>query len=366
MKAIYLVGAPVSSDLDWDHDTLLNDPIPPFGAGEARHNGKADLEECGQRARWRLLQEPRAQDIPIGNLDSCLEPVDPRFLNTCQLVQVEKGSPKDDSILSEFYDHSFVAHETSGLSVSQQGEDEVSTQESEHLQEPDENDPASGVPDSNKAKDYPSSLPIVGAIRDLNNVPTAYYLQSIIPQTMTVNLVVGVIAIHPPRRVVTQRYKTEMDIVEVIVGDETRAGFGVNFWLTVPTPTACRSLPENQLHQSLAELRPRDIILLRNVGLGSFRQQVYGHSLRGGMTRVELLARRPVDATDMAGIVTEDQFLSQRDASHHGHADRLLRKAIRVRRWVRQFVGEPDSVGGEPSGMSQIQRGPSRLPPDTQ
>jgi hypothetical protein len=179
---------------------------------------------------------------------------------------------------------------------------------------------------------------------------------------MTVNLIVGILAIHPPRRVVTRQWKTEVDIIELIVGDETRTGFGVNFWLPTQTSISSKTQEADRLSRSLAMLRPRDIILLRTVGLSSFRDQVYGQSLRGGMTKINLLHRQPVDATDTAGFYKGDL---RRDSSHD-HADLPLQKARRVREWVFQFVDATDGAGGGPSGMSETQRGHQRLPPDTQ
>ncbi|KAJ5482716.1 hypothetical protein N7539_006162 [Penicillium diatomitis] len=376
MKTIYLVGAPLSSHLDWERDSLLHDPIPPFETADTIPHSDIQSGQLEQQARWRLLQARQVPGLHISHIDVCAGPGDPSFLRTHQLIQGEDGSLADDSVLSAFLDHSFVTHETSGFSISQM--EDSSTQESKSLLDDDDDDDDDDHPivtaprvAEKEAKPHPP-LPVAGPIRDLRNVPSATYLQSIMPRTMTVNLVVGVIAIHSPRRVVTRPRQTDMDIVEMIVGDETRTGFGVNLWLTVATAhlkTSSATPQADHVRRALAMLRPRDIVLLRNVGLGSFGEQVYGQSLRGGMTRVELLSRQPVDATDLVGIVTADQLLprlSQHDPPPHCQVDPLLRKVSRVRHWIRQFVGEPVSEGGGCTGMSRIQRGFLRLPPDTQ
>jgi hypothetical protein len=166
---------------------------------------------------------------------------------------------------------------------------------------------------------------------------------------MTVNLIVGVLAVHPPRRVVTRQWKTELDIVELVVADESKTGFGVNFWIKPDEASGNNS--KTELARSLAGLRPRDIVLLRNVGLSTFQQQLYGQSLRRGMTTVELLHRQTVDVTDAVGFYESIQSNVQ---------DTPLQKTRRVREWMLRFV--TDAAGGG-FGMSETR---GRLPPDTQ
>lgn len=350
LKTIFLMGAPLPSSLDWENDELLNGAIQPFQGTDTIYQHEISIQS-GDSVKWRVLQ-PLHIEPPTSYY--------PSFLTTAQLVEADHESMNEDSILSEFYDHSFVVHETSEISISGL-RDEESTQESGDLLSCID---AASTRTAAEVNDHeiPRSLRISGQIRDLQHLPTAGYIQSITPQTMTVNLIVGIIAIHPPRRVVTRQWKTELDIIELIVADETRTGFGVNIWIPAQTSISCKTQDADRLGRSLAMLRPRDIILLHTVGLGSFRGQVYGQSLRGGMTRVELLHRQPVDATDTAGFYKGDM---RRDSSHDD-ADLPLQKARRVREWILQFVGATDEAGGGPSGMSRTQRGRQRLPPDTQ
>ncbi|CEO60236.1 hypothetical protein PMG11_04874 [Penicillium brasilianum] len=358
LKTIFLMGAPLPSSLDWDNDELLNGAIQPF-QGTDIHQHEVSIIQSGDPVKWRVLQ-PLHIEHPASYFEFYHGQENPSFLTAAQLVEADGESMNEDSILSEFYDHSFVIHETSEIFVSGL-RDEESTQES--------GGPLSCIDAASTRTaaevnddEEPRSLRISGPIRDLQDLPTAGYLQSITPQTMTVNLIVGIIAIHPPRRVVTRRWKTELDIIELIVADETRTGFGVNFWIPAQKSISCKTQDADRLGRSLAMLRPRDIILLSTVGLSSFRDQVYGQSLRGRMTRVELLHRQPVDATDTAGFYKGDL----RWDSSPDEADLPLQKTRRVRKWVLQFVGATDEAGGGPSGMSRTQRGHQRLPPDTQ
>lgn len=358
LKTIFLMGAPLTSSLDWENDELLNGPIPPFQTTDAVHDPEASIIQSGDLVKWRVLQ-PLQTEQSTGYYEFYHGPEDPIFLTSRQLVEADSESMNNDSILSEFYDHSFVVHETSEVSTSGP-RDEESTQETGSS--PDGLDATTTMAVQGNDHELPRSLQISVRISDLEHLPTARHLQSITPQTITVNLIVGIIAVHPPRRVVTRQWKNELDIIELIVGDETRTGFGVNFWLPAQSPNPGTNPDADRLRRSLAMLRPRDIVLLRTIGLSSFRDQVYGQSLRGGMTQVDLLHRQRVDSTDTGGFYQSEM----RRGSSHDPADLPLQKARRVREWVLQFVGATDEAGGGPSGMSQTQRGHPRLPPDTQ
>ncbi|KXH38739.1 hypothetical protein CSAL01_03064 [Colletotrichum salicis] len=73
-------------------------------------------------------------------------------------------------------------------------------------------------------------------LSDLEDIPPAPSLLALAPQTVTVNLIAGVISVSIPRAVTT-RWGNELSLVEVLIGDETRAGFGVTFWLpSMPPP----------------------------------------------------------------------------------------------------------------------------------
>ncbi|KAJ5532518.1 hypothetical protein N7494_009070 [Penicillium frequentans] len=341
-KMIFLVGAPLPGNLDWDHDELLNAPVPPFH--DADTNSRTEHQACLNQdsIKWRVLQ-PLSTDTVDDHYAFYWGPKDPNFLTSHQLINADSvTNDGNDTTLSQFYDHSFAIHETSEISGSELQED--LTQELDSIEAAD-----------SPSKESLMSPPfrINGPLRDLKDIPTARDLQTIVPQTISVNLVVGVIAVHPPRRVVTRQWKKELDIIELVVGDETKAGFGVNFWLPASVPadqTAAKAEKTDGLGRSLARLRPQDIVLLRTVGLSSFRDQVYGQSLRGGMTQVDLLHRSSTDAGELDKVPTNVQ-------------GDLPQKVRKVREWILRFVGT-DGVGGTSPGMPETQRG--RLPPDTQ
>ncbi|KAJ5756232.1 hypothetical protein N7533_005775 [Penicillium manginii] len=359
-KTIFLVGSPLPSSLDWENDELLDTALSPFHDSEIPDQ---NLNHCPQTSidpdappesvKWRILQAlPSCQPDHFHTTTFYYGPEDPKFWTTKQLVTTGDILTDRDSVLSDFYNHSFAVHEAS----------EINASELEYIAQESGTAPNSmvstissqGENEEDDAAGQQTSFRMSGPIRDLQDIPTAKFLESIVPQTMTVNLIVGIIAIQPPRRVVTRQWKTELDIIEMVVGDETRTGFGINIWLPPErSAVAAETKRIDRLGRSLAMLRPQDIILLRTVGLSSFQNRVHGQTLRGGMTQVDLLHRRPVDMTDAGGF--HDLLVDQ---------PLLLHKARRVSEWVLQFVCATDEAGGRHSGMSTTHG--HRLPPDTQ
>jgi len=342
------MGAPTFKSLQWDEDKLLTTPVSPFDS---------DFQEVwpfpdDHSAKWRLLQEIPA--LEQAHDDTELEPM---FFTTEGLTD----TAGKDSVLSQFYDHSFAVHETSELSIPMSFSQNSSLQESGVWVDSTmtSNESSSSKQDGSG---QPSFIPIQGQVGDLQDIPSASYLRSIVPQTVTVNLIVGIITVHPPRRVITRQWKREMDIVEMVVGDETHSGFGVTFWVPPePERTDNNNSNNDGLGQSLAGLRPRDIVLLRMVGLSSFRERVYGQSLRKGVTQIDLLHRQRVDATDAGGIYGLRRLLN----SGCDGEDPVVVKARRVREWIQHFVLVPEPAGGdEAEGMRRMKRGQT-LPPDT-
>ncbi|KAJ5779399.1 hypothetical protein N7457_007119 [Penicillium paradoxum] len=343
-KNIFLVGAPLSTSLDWDTDELLNTAIPPFHEDTKSPEQPLSLDQ--PPVRWRVLRSPSVDKLgaPYATYQDYENSA---FFVSHQLDLATETLPEktEDSILAQFYNHSFAIHENSEVTNSDVYVAD-STQESS-LGGDSAMTSSTGL-DKSETLESPRMLHIPGPLSNLQDLPTARYIQSITPQTMTVNLIVGILAVHAPRRIVTRQWKTELDIVELVVGDETRAGFGVNFWLKPGKPSAAKDNEADRLGRSLASLRPRDIVLLRTVGLSTFQDRVYGQSLRKGMTTVELLHRQRVDVTDAVGFY-QNQIP---DGSAH---DQPALKARRVRDWMLRFVTDS-------GGMSY----PRGLPPDTQ
>lgn len=137
-----------------------------------------------------------------------------------------------------------------------------------------------------------------------------------------------------------------MNLIELIVGDESKTGFGINFWLS--------GQQKGETEKILDALRPQDVVLMRNVALSSFRGKVYGQSLRKDVTKVHLLYRKRVDRTDVGGCYSTAELDSEE------RENLQVEKTKRVREWVQKFVGGPVKRG---KGVEERFR--EVLPPDS-
>ncbi|KAF2434478.1 hypothetical protein EJ08DRAFT_467796 [Tothia fuscella] len=133
------------------------------------------------------------------------------------------------------------------------------------------------------------SIPPPSGICDLKKLPNADYVERKFPLTITVNLIVGIISVTAPRAIHIKKGNYWMEIVELLVGDETRPGFKIDFWLSSASQTI-----DDPVRKTLQALRARDIVLLHNVAVHQYRSVVQGKSLpKSSMnkTKVDLLGR---------------------------------------------------------------------------
>lgn len=164
----------------------------------------------------------------------------------------------------------------------------------------------------------PLPSPVPSHLSDLEDVPSAARILALSPQTVTLNLIVAVISIAQPRTVTT-RWGTTLSLVEVLVGDETKSGFAVSFWLS----------SDQAATSQVSKLRRQDVVLMENVALHVFRGKVYGQSLRKNLTRVSLLWRGE------GGGYYHNKDLARRAAAKHPQRE----KTRLVKDWVLHFVG---------------------------
>jgi hypothetical protein len=172
-----------------------------------------------------------------------------------------------------------------------------------------------------------SSYRPVGPIMSIKAVPTAEYLQRIQPQTMTVNLLVGIISVGPARTVTT-RNGHDMDIIELTVGDETKAGFTISSWHRAQDSHQ-RHKVEDQSRSILSSLRPQDVVLIERVALSSFRNAVFGQSLN----------RRATKNTTAFTILHKAHSLRSDGSQQTSFPRAVDNKLERVCDWVSSFIG---------------------------
>ena len=258
--------------------------------------------------------------------------------------------------LSEYYDHSISIHEAIPSSQFSYFSDSMTPstpifESNEEMFPPSQSAlprTPSGIIRTPSQRRL-SQAPRPKTLSELQDIPNARYLDSISPQTMTVNLIIGIISIAPPRTVVTgAKYgkPREVDLVEMIVGDDTKSNFTVSMWLPremrvnwkdggKPNPEGSRSI----LRRNLRFMRPRDVVLLQNVALSSFRGKVHGQSLRGDVTKIDLLFRKKVDDDDLSGVYSVSNL---RTAS--ASKDAQVVRVRKVRDWLSDFVGDRDGL----------------------
>ncbi|KAF2812691.1 uncharacterized protein BDZ99DRAFT_413602 [Mytilinidion resinicola] len=202
-------------------------------------------------------------------------------------------------------------------------------------------------------------LPFNLPITPLGLLPSAEYLDSIYPQTLTPNFVGIVASISPPRSVITRSNKVMM-LYDIQVADETGSDFTVTFWLP-PRPSSEKNVTnpgkQDQLRRTLDYLRSGDVVLLRNIALSHFHEIVYGQSLHPHISRARtelyLLARAGVD------VISTNQL-----------APALREKIESAKSWAKQFVSSntvrPSEPREERKGKRKRGAEGNQLPPDTQ
>jgi hypothetical protein len=372
-KLLFLTGAPDSKALDWSLSELLSDFIEPLTHFAHRKNGstpssggagislKAAVDHP-EHAVWRSIPLKRTH-LTTGFSQQHFAFFNPGpqrlhhdFFTTasfsCSSVPSE-GQVDDDvesaanqSILSQFYEHSLAIHEDipSSVLVPDSG---LSQESSLFISDEDTSFQSTQFsPEQLTSVKEPLGIARTGSLSDLEDIPPASYLTSIEPATMTVNLLVGIISIAAPRTVQT-RWGSTRTLVEVLVGDETKSGFAVTFWL--PSHSVAESV--------LAGLRAQDVVLLQNVALNVFSKKVYGSSLRKDLTKVHLLYRKKLDSSDKGGYYSAADLHS----SLPGHPQ--LEKTRRAWDWVLRFVHVGQGSHDEPA---QGQVWDIRPPLDTQ
>ena len=386
-KGMVFAGAPESGTLRWNEEDLTTPILPCFF-----HN---DFEACRPDSTstfpkpvWRSLTLDREQasseppqashrlywagvEAPVASYD----PVETSFFTTSDVSFVSpdpdgpggdapsSSNETDDETLSQFYEHSYAVHEDipSSQIISPAEPREAAFLSSLESSTFLSVDATAGHPT------LPLRIaPCSGRLSNLSDIPSATYLRSITPQTMTLNLIVGVISMPQPRSIKTRRGGRVIELVEMLVGDETKAGFGINVWLPSPDYAKGRASDSDGMRSMIGGLRPQDVVLVRNVALGSFRGKVYGQSLRRNMTKLDLLFRNAVDREDDVGAY-DDRQLDEADETEPQAA-----KAKRVREWVMKFVGAgvrqpPVQESRRPMKDRRAQGDQEQiLPPDTQ
>lgn len=355
-RIILLTGAPLPESLDWREDALSASPLPLFSKSQRSRFPVATVTGA-VAPQWRAVPFEQCH-LPTGltpadRIEGLLERPErsadeTSFLTTSdpsiilreddedqdQEPQISRSSQGD--VLTQYYEHSFAIHEnippSQIVGPGTMNDASLTTDDAEYSFESS----ISSNLDTNAQLTYARLH--AGHLSNLRDMPNAVYLQSINPQTMTVNLVVGIISISQPRTIKTRKGGRNVELVEMLVGDDTRAGFGINIWLNASHAQNANKpnegkAGEDTLRSESLQLRPRDIVLARTVALGFFRGQVYGQSLRRGMTTLDLLYRDLDSRDDRRGAYKAHELDCENSTGPP------MEKVKKVRDWIMRFVG---------------------------
>lgn len=269
------------------------------------------------------------------------------FLTVTSATSVEE----DDYLEHSFAIHTSTAHKDADVRTESDAGTESSALPSSPLQRP-------------RTGQGRRLLPFQIKPTPLAALSTADQIRRANPATITAHLVVGLISIQEPRRLQVRRTGRAVDLVEVVVGDETGAGFVISLWLDVDdNESQSKSPAKGDLRDELRDVRTGDVLLMQNVALAVFRNRVHGQSLgRGrtgwkGRTSVRLLWRggggggefvRRMKSRDAGHVIHEADDIA--DVDVQGGAPSALQQRMRiVRDWVLRFVAVP--AGGAPQGL---------------
>lgn len=250
----------------------------------------------------------------------------------------ESKIEQDESILNEFCEQSLALHNSLPPSQLDDHNETTTFLEETSFISNSTTTNVTGAPRPAAPNIPPAHL------SDLEDIPSAKQVTSLLPQTITVNIIAGILSIAQPRSVTT-RWSQTLSLVEVLLGDDTKSGFAVTFWLS----------SESTVSNDLLQLRRQDVVLLQNVALHVFRGKVYGQSLRRGQTKVHLLWSKRKDAN--ASYSSKDISTAAADSREN---PQLLKTKL-VQDWIIQYVG-----GGPGATSATNQDVWDRPPDDTQ
>ena len=377
-KIILLTGAPLTESLDWAEESLCCSLQSCF---EGRDVAEAIAAPSKTQPAWRNLPL-NVQHLPSGLTQMSQMSGSPEsetrenneetsFLtvtdfsvspdgSTAPLGQdVQSSGSSDNDALTQFYEHSYAVHEEFPA-MGVYSFDSINDKSHFPIDKLDQSEEklTEAEPLTQKiAHAKPRSLNAT----NLRDIPKSTVIRALGPSTMSVDLVVVILSISQPRLIRTKKYGRLVELVEMIVGDDTKSGFAITIWLPISKERNAKGVQEDDLRVSVTKMRPQDIILARNVALDSFKEKVYGQSLRKGVTKLDLLYRNAIDFHDERGHYSWEEL-------HGGVDEPQLARVRALNEWVMSFVGvtrTPHISGSRKNTRSTKQSRP-QLPADTQ
>ncbi|KAK0250324.1 hypothetical protein B0A54_15080 [Friedmanniomyces endolithicus] len=350
-RVILLAGAPEVSDLDWDEPILLasfDTPVKRFLGHQVATRTAAQSGPTPQSpptAKWRAISmRNSAHDATV--------PAPADFLQTHSRSIDNNDEAAATQERLDFLQHSLALLTNLDSSQIAAPEDTTAFASTPSFATATTGNSFLTTNDSFSYSATPPtkavSIQLRADITDLARIPSADHITRIQPQTITLNFLAAVISISPPRTVSLRKRNSSMDILELLLGDESKAGFSITFWLSpIDSQTKHHHHQQDDLRPELGNLRAGDVVLVRNVALSAFKGCVYGQSL----------------SRKFARSCTSVTVVSAEDVRVHGSVA-MRGKFGRVRRWADDFVGRRSAPTVRSKAVAGSV-GDETLPPDT-
>jgi hypothetical protein len=187
-------------------------------------------------------------------------------------------------------------------------------------------------------------IPALVSLTDLEDLPRHARIALAPPNTLFITALVAVLSIAEVRTLTT-KYGRKVQLVSLVVGDPTYAPFRVDIWLPLRPDT----VDEMELKAVVRELRVQDVIVLKNLRLGVWKEQRFATTWRVGSSGGSAIW---VVHRVWCGDAKERRKWRRRwDETMVAE-----RKVASVVRWAQEFVEVP------PSGTSVVEEFPADTP----
>lgn len=354
MRLKTLNGAPLQARLDFSPESLLE---PDEAARFLRLDFSPTQIRQASQSKWRHIA-PREQRLrsgwsqpylPDGGLNDHSTPLSflvpgvgasfdagPEDTTNLDTMMTIDEVPFDDS---RFVHHSLIFHDTllssqiapeslvhgTGSSESFVGTslDSTTNMSLESSQQSNTQVPILQLPPTLK-------------LTPLGALPSAAHLRRIYPQTPTPNLLCVLAAPPEDREVFVKKGGYRMRLREIVVADDTRSDFKVTFWQRPKNDES-----QNPLNQVLQRIKPGDILLLRNIVLNAFRDDVYGQSLNPSIVRV----RTSIEILMSSGGISSRQLAALPAP--------VVTTFMKVKKWANAHVASDAAGRGKRKDESQ-------------
>jgi hypothetical protein len=185
--------------------------------------------------------------------------------------------------------------------------------------------------------DRPPIPPLV-TLTDLEDLPRPKAVAAAPKNSLRLTALVAIISISEPHPVTT-KFGRKVQVITLTVGDPTHAPFRIDAWLEVHPKT----VDEMELRAVVRELRVQDVIVVKNLRLGVWKDVVFGTTWRvgsAGGSAVWVVHR----------LQCEDAEERRRWRRRWDETVLAERKVARTIKWVEDFVGVGGPMVATPGG----------------